>query len=97
MIKVTDRARAASAFGKFVGCPHPRARPEADPDRGRRVGVRRADAESAEADLLARGADRMVLAFGVAAAKQGIHPDRPLEQGASYAKAAEALGDGFTP
>ena len=45
----------------------------------------------------ARGGDRMVLAFGVDAAAEGIRPDRPLEQGASYAKAAVALGNGFTP
>jgi hypothetical protein len=95
---VTDRARAASAFGKLVGLARLHG---LDPKPTRIPGAASAFAvrmpKAPKPIVLARGGDRMVLAFGVDAAAEGIRPDRPLEQGASYAKAAGALGDGFTP
>jgi hypothetical protein len=98
VIKVTDRARAASAFGKFVGLARIHG---LDPKPTRIAGAASAFAvrmpHAPKPIVLARGGDRMVLAFGVDAAAQGIVPDRRLEQGPSYAKAAVALGNGFTP
>jgi hypothetical protein len=82
VIQVTDRDRAAAAFGKFVGLA--RTRGGLDPKPVRVRGAASAFAvsppRSPKPIVLARSDDRMVLAFG-----------------ASYAKAVAALGDGFVP
>ncbi len=99
VIKITDEARAATAFGKFVGLARTRGGLNSRP-----VDVSGADAafdlglpNEPKPVVLARGKGRMVLAYGTDAAAQALQPDQPLEQGDSYAQAKTALGDGLEP
>jgi hypothetical protein len=98
VVQVSDEARAAEAFGKLVGVARTRGGLDPQPVR-----VDGADAafdlgvpDAQRPVIFARGHGRMVLAFGRAAAADGLAPAHALGDGATYAAAKDAL-DGAEP
>jgi hypothetical protein len=97
VISVTDSERAAAAFGKLVGLLRTRGGVDARP-------VQVAGAETAfevrrpgapKPVVLARSEDRVVIAYGPAAAAEALTPGSKLADGESFGQAEELLGDDF--
>jgi len=99
VVKTTDDAKAATAFGKLVGLLRQQTGTDAQP-------IQVPGAESAFAIsqpgmpkpiVLARGAGRVVAAYGEAAAAESLSPKTKLADAEAYSAAKERLGDGMEP
>jgi hypothetical protein len=98
VLEAEDAERSATAFGKALGLL--RIHGGIDP---RPVRVEGADAafaarlpDAPKPMVLARDADRVVMAYGEPAAAAALSGDAPLEDSGAYAAAADAL-DGMQP
>jgi hypothetical protein len=99
VISVTDAAAAKNAFGKLVGVVQSRGNVAA-----RSVSVRGAESafafsvpDAPKPVVAARSADKVVIAYGEAAASDALEPSEKLGDSAAYDEAKEQLGEGFEP
>jgi hypothetical protein len=98
VIQVTDNARAAQAFGTFVGLARARGGLDTQPVRlpGADAAFDLGARDAPKPLILARGHDRMVLAYGRAAAAAALAPSSRLGDAPTYSDARNAL-DGYDP
>ena len=98
VIQATDQDRAASGFGKIVGVLNARrigATPVRIDGAEAAFAIRRPGA--ARPIVLARDADRVVVAYGQQAAAEALSPREKLGDGPAYERAKSLLGDGLEP
>lgn len=99
VIETTDDARAAAAFGKFVGLLGKEAGTQPQPVQvdGADSAVTLAAPGSPQPVVLARGKGRVVAAVGTQAAADALDPDAELSDAGAYDAAEKILGDGRKP
>jgi hypothetical protein len=99
VISVTDQERAAAAFGKIVGVLRTRARVAARPIQveGAETAFAISDRSIPKPIVLARSADKVVVAYGTDAAVEAFNPSEPFGDTDAYAQAKEVLGGDFEP
>jgi hypothetical protein len=99
VIEVTDSDRATGAFGKLTGLL--RVQGGVDVQAVELEGAQSAfeirDPELPDTVVLARGEERVVVAFGRAAAESALAPADELSDSELWSQAEEALGDGLDP
>jgi hypothetical protein len=98
-VEVTDSDRAASAFGRIVGAA--RSQGGVAPRPVRISGAESAFAFAASGAprpiVLARGSERVVVAYGEEAAAAALSPGETLGDSDVYSRAESVLGDGMDP
>lgn len=99
VLEVTDEERAAAAFGKLVGILRSRGGVDARPTRvaGADVAFQARRPGAPKPIVMARGSERVVIAYGAAAASEAFALVGTLADGDVYGEAGELLGDGFEP
>jgi hypothetical protein len=99
VIAVTDTDRATAAFGKIVGAIRAGGSPEPKPVRieGAETAFAFAEPGAKKPVVLARGADRVVVAYGEAAAAAAFSEDQKLTDAGTYGEARALLGDDYEP
>jgi len=99
VIQSTDDDKAAAAFGKIIGLIGKEAgtRPEPIQLPGAESAFSLAAPDADKPIVLARGAGRVVAAYGKAAAQAALDPATDLGDSELYAAAKGALEDGMEP
>jgi hypothetical protein len=99
VIESTDDGKAAPAFGKIVGLigKEDGVRPEPVQLEGAESAFSFKSPDTDKPIVLARGAGRVVAAYGEDAAKAALDPATKLGDGEIYADAKDALEDGMEP
>lgn len=99
VIAVTDEERAATAFGKIVGALSSRGGLEAKPVRieGAESAFALSESGQPKPVVLARSRQRVVVAYGEAAAAAALSPAEKLADSDAYGEARALLGDELDP
>jgi len=99
VIQSTDDGKASNAFGKIIGLIGREAgvRPEPMRLEGAESAFSIALPDGERTVVLARGAGRVVAAYGEEAATAALDPATTLGDSELYGKAKDALGDGMEP
>jgi hypothetical protein len=99
VIGVTDQGKAATAFGKLIGVLRTRGGVDATPVRieGAETAFQVRQPGAPKPIVLARSADRVVVAYGQAAAAEAFSPRSKLADSDTYGAANSVLGDGYDP
>jgi hypothetical protein len=97
VISVTDSGRAAAAFGKLVGLLRTQGGVDARPTRveGAETAFAVRQPGAPKPVVIARGEDRVVIAYGAEAAAAAFSPDAKLADSETFDAAGELLGDDF--
>jgi Protein of unknown function (DUF3352) len=95
VISATDEDRAAAAFGKIVGLIGKESGTPPRPVKvdGAEAGFSIATPDAGKDIVLARGAGRVVAAYGEEAASAALDPDAKLGDAGNFAAADDVLGD----
>ena len=95
VIQSTDDAKASAAFGKIVALigKEEGTRPEPKQIDGAESAFSFTTPEAEKPIVLARGSERVVVAYGEAAAKAALSPSAKLADSELYGDAKDALGD----
>jgi len=99
VIQSTDDAKASAAFGKIIGLVgrEASARPEPIELAGAESAFSLAVPDIPKPIVLARGAGRVVVAYGEGAAGAALDPESKLGDAELYDRAKATLGDGIEP
>ena len=100
VIGITDSGKATNAFGKIAGLVRTQAAgAEVSPVdlEGAESAFEIADPELPQSLVLARAEERMVLAYGRAAAEQALAPDETLAESDLWSRAEEVLEGDLQP
>jgi hypothetical protein len=99
VIEVTDAGRATAAFGKIVGAIRASGSAEPKPVRiaGAETAFAFAEPGAKKPVVLARGADRVVVAYGEEAAAAALSGDAKLAEAGTYGDAKAVLGGDYEP
>jgi hypothetical protein len=99
VIASTDEERASAAFGKIIALIGKQTGTQPEPVQvdGAESAFAIAAPDAEKRIVLARGADRVVAAYGEEAAAAALSSDSRLADSDIYGAAEEALGDGLEP
>lgn len=98
VLGIRDKAAAESAFGRIVGALQARQGVNATPVKveGAEIAFQWAD-EAPKPIVMARGEDKVVVAYGTEAAADALSPDEELGDSELYERTTDLLGDDAEP